>query len=196
MRGGALVGVLAVVVLAYITYNTLTTEGVRAVSEGVPLPPFAMPLAITGSDRDANVATRPGDGQAGARPACEVREPGVLNSCALAERGPVVLAFVVTGVDECAEQVDVLDRAARRVPGVGFAAVAVGEDPGDLAERVRERGWTVPVGSDHDGAVANLYGLGAVCPLLVFAGADGRVAGTHVGLLGDAELTARARALR
>ena len=119
----------------------------------------------------------------------------MLNSCALAERGPVVLAFVVTGVEECADQVDVLDRVAARVPGVAFAAVAEQEDRDDLRARIRARGWTLPVGDDHDGIVGNLYGLGAVCPLLVFADADGRVAGTHVGALDEGTLTERARAL-
>ena len=159
MKGGLVVAA-AIAVLAYITYNSLTTEGLdpNGLARGTALPPFAMPLATTGSDEDANVATRPGQGELGARPACEVRGPRVLNSCELGERGPVVLAFVVTGVDRCERQVDVLDRVAPRVPGVGFAAVAVRGDPGGLRERVREQGWTVPVGYDHDGAVANLYG--------------------------------------
>jgi hypothetical protein len=195
VRSGALVGVVAVIVLAYITYNTLTTEGLDPLARGTALPPFAMPLATSASDGDANVATKRGESQLGPRPACEVRGPGVLNSCALAERGPVVLAFVVTGVKECGRQLDVMDRVAGRVPGVAFAAVAEQEDHGELRDRVRARGWRLPVGYDHDGIVGNLYGFGVVCPLLVFAGADGRVAATHVGLLDEAELTGRAEAL-
>jgi hypothetical protein len=197
VKGGWLVGVVAVVVLAYITLNTLRTERLdpHGLDRGVRLPPFAMPLASSGSDKDADVATRAGSGSAGNRPACSVRGPEILNVCELSERGPVVLAFVVTAVDECARQVDVLDRVAARVAGVEFAAVAVREDHDDLRERVRERGWRVPVGYDHDGAAANLYGFGVVCPLLTFAGRDGRVADTELGFLDERALTERAEAL-
>jgi hypothetical protein len=197
VKGGWLVGVVAVVVLAYITLNTLRTEGLnpRGLEPGTRLPPFAMPLASSASDADANIATRADSGPDGARPACTVRGPEILNVCELAERGPVVLAFVVTGAGDCASQLDVLGRVAPRFPRVAFAAVAVREDHDDLRRKLRERGWTVPVGYDHDGAVANLYGVGAVCPLLTFAGRDGRVAGTQLGLLAERELVAHVEAL-
>jgi hypothetical protein len=196
VRGG-LVGVFAVVVLAYITYNTLSTEGLdpRGLERGTELPPFAVPLAASASeDQDANVNTRrEGDVPA----ACDVRGADVLNVCELAERGrPLVLVFVVTEAGDCADQLDVLDRVAERFPRVGFAAVAVREDLEDLQRRLRERGWHVPLGYDHDGAAANRYGLGAVCPLFTFADARGRVAGTHVGVLDADELTERVEALR
>ena len=198
MKGGWLVGVVGVVVLAYITLNTLRTEGLnpRGLERGARLPPFAMPLAASASDQDANVATRPGGGPEGAVPACTVRGPEILNLCELAERGPVVLAFVVTDAGDCAGQLDVLDRVAPRFPGVAFAAVAVREDHDDLRRKVRERGWRVPVGYDHDGAVANLYGVGAVCPLFTFAGSDGRVAGTELGVLDERALDERVAALQ
>jgi hypothetical protein len=197
VKGGWLVGVVAVVVLAYITINSLTTEGVRSqgLERGTRLPPFAMPLAESAREGDANVFPGPGTGPDGEPPACTVRGPDVLNVCELTERGPVVLAFVVTRSADCARQVDVLDRVAARVPGVAFAAVAVREDRDRLRRLIRERGWRVPVGYDHDGAVANLYGLGVVCPLLTFAGRDGRVAGTELGLVDEATLEEAARAL-
>jgi hypothetical protein len=197
VKGGWLVGVVAVVVLGYITYNSLRTEGVgvQGLERGAALPPFAMPLAASAKEGDANIATKPDSGPEGDRPACSVRGRDILNSCELSERGPVVLAFVVTRSGDCARQVDALDRVAARVRGVAFAAVAVREDRERLRELIRSRGWRVPVGYDHDGAVGNLYGLGAVCPLLTFAGADGRVAGTHLGALDDAALAAAARAL-
>jgi hypothetical protein len=188
VKGGWLVGAVAVVVLAYITLNTLRTEGLdpRGLEPGTRLPPFAMPLAERASDADARIT----------EDACEVREPQVLTSCALAERGPVVLAFVVTGAGDCEDQVDVLDRVAPKFPDVAFAAVAVRGEPGELRDLVRERGWEVPVGYDHDGAVGSLYGLGAVCPLVTFAGADGRVAGSALGLQDEAALRASVEALR
>jgi hypothetical protein len=191
------VGVVGVVVLVYITLNTLRTEGLspQGLERGTRLPPFAMPLATSASDGDANIATRPDSGPEGKVPACTLRGPEILNVCELAERGPVVLAFVATRSGDCARQVDVLDKVAARVPGVAFAAVAVREDHGRLRRLVGARGWHVPVGYDHDGAVGNLYGLGVVCPLLTFAGRDGRVAGTRVGFLDEAALTDAARAL-
>jgi hypothetical protein len=197
VRGGWLVGVVAVVVLAYITINSLTTEGVgtQGLERGTRLPPFAMPLAASAREGDANVFPGPGSGPDGEPPACTVRGRDVLNVCELSERGPVVLAFVVTRSGDCARQVDVVDRVASRVPAVAFAAVAVREDRDRLRSLIRDRGWRVPVGYDQDGAVANLYGLGVVCPLLTFAGRDGRVAGTELGFLDEAALEAAARAL-
>ena len=186
MKGGWLVGAVAVVVLAYITVNSLRTEGLSGLEPGAPLPPFAMPVAAAASDADARVSSD----------ACSVRGPDVLTSCGLTERGPVVLAFVVTRAGDCEDQVDVLDRVAPSYPGVAFAAVVVKGGPEDVRALARERGWTVPVGYDHDGAVAIRYGLGGVCPLFTFAGRDGRVAGTALGVLDEAALRERAAALQ
>ena len=197
MKAGWLVGVIGVVVLAYITLNSLRTEGLgtHGLERGTALPPFAMPLATSASDTDADIATEPESGPEGKHPACSVRGPEILNVCQLQERGPVVLAFVVTQAGDCARQLDVLDRVAARVPRVAFAAVAVREDRDRLRRLIRQRGWRLPVGYDRDGAVGNLYGLGLVCPLLTFAGRDGRVAGTELGFLDEATLTKAARAL-
>jgi AhpC/TSA family len=196
VRGGWLVGVVGVVVLAYITLNTLRTEGVgsRGLEVGTRLPPFAMPLAASRSDADANIATRPDSGPEGARPACSVRGPEILNVCELAERGPVVLAFLVTRSGRCEEQVDVLDRIAPRHPRVRFAAVSVRGEHEQLRRTVRERGWRLPVGYDHDGAVANRYRV-AVCPTVTFADRDGRVARTALEFLDERALTTRVEAL-
>jgi len=195
VKGGWLVGVVAVAVVAYITVNSLRTDALEPLARGTELPPFAVPLAESTNDRDANVFPGPGRGPDGEPPACTVRGPQVLNVCELAERGPVVLAFVVTELGECARQVDVLDRVAARVAGVSFAAVAVRDDRERVRRLIRERGWSVPVGYDSDGAAANMYGLGAVCPLLTFAGRDGRVERSELGFMDEAALTAAARAL-
>ena len=197
MKGSWLVGVLAVAVLAYITLNTLRTESVgsRGLEPGTPLPPFAMPLAASRSDADANVAVAPDSGPEGARPACTVRGPAILNVCELAEQGPVVLAFLATRSERCEDQVDVLDRLAGRFPEVRFAAVAVRGDHDELRTTARERGWSIPVGYDHDGAVANLYGV-AVCPTLTFARRDGKVAGTALEFLDERALAPYAQALQ
>jgi hypothetical protein len=196
VKGGWLVGVVGVVVLAYITVNTLRTESVgsRGPAVGERLPPFAMPLALSRSDADANIATHPDSGPEGSRPACSVRGREILNVCALAERGPVVLAFLVTRSGRCEDQVDVLDKIAPRHPDVRFAAVAVRGDHEKLREIVRERGWRLPVGYDHDGAVASIYGV-AVCPIVTFARRGGEVAGTALEFLDERALTARVDAL-
>jgi hypothetical protein len=195
VKSGWLVGVVGVVVLAYITVNTLRTERLEPLERGTELPPFAVPLAASAKQGDANIFPGPGRGPDDEPPACTVRGRDVLNVCELAERGPVVLAFVVTELGKCARQVDVLERVAARVPGVSFAAVAVRDDRERLRRLIRQRGWSVPVGYDGDGAVGNRYGLGAVCPLLTFAGRDGRVARSEVGLMDESALTPAARAL-
>jgi hypothetical protein len=197
VKGGWLVGVVAVVVLAYITINSIRTEGVgsEGLDRGAELPPFAVPLALSAQEGDANVFPGPGRGPDGEPPACTVRGPDVLNVCELTGRRPAVLAFVVTRSGDCARQVDVLDRVAARVPQVAFAAVAVREDRERLRDLIRRRGWRVPVGYDADGAVGNLYGLGVVCPLLTFAGRDGRVARAEVGFVDEGALEDAARAL-
>jgi hypothetical protein len=186
VRGAWLVGVVAVAVLGYITVNTLRTERLDPLPVGARLPPFAMPLARVASDADARVSAD----------ACRVRGPDVLNSCDLGAGRPVVLAFVVTDAGDCADQVDVLDRVAPRFPGVGFAAVVVRGDPGEVRALVRRRGWRVPVGYDNDGAVSIEYGLSAVCPLLTFGDRRGRVAGSSLGVLDEAALGERVEALR
>jgi hypothetical protein len=142
-----------------------------------------MPLS-TSSCRgrcDANVATKADQGAAGAKPACAVRGPDVLNSCELAEGGPFVLAFVFQPVEQCRAQLPVLERVAAQHPEVKFRIVAVRAD----AATARALGSSLPVGYDHDGAVANEYAV-VVCPTITYVRSGGRVAGSTVGPL-DAE---------
>ena len=183
MRSGWVVGLLGVLALAYITVNSLRTEGVgsRGPVAGEPLPQFAAPLASSDLDNDANVEAD----------ACRVRGPEVMNVCDLAAEKPLVLAFVVPGVGECERQVEVLDRLAPRFPDVQFAAVAV------RGKREAVRGYSrrIPVGHDRDGAVANLYGV-AVCPFTTFARRGGEVTGSALTFLDEAALTRRVEALR
>ena len=189
-------GVVGILAIAYITLNTLQTDapGSRGIPAGRTLPPFAVPLALSNLEGDANIATRPGAGPEGKRPACEVRGPRVLNSCQLAERGPVVLAFVATRSERCERQIDVVERVRARFPEVQFAAVAIRGDRGDVRRVVRRHGWRMPVGYDHDGAVANLYAV-AICPTITFARRGGRVVSTSFELLDESALTRRVEAL-
>jgi hypothetical protein len=196
-----LLGVAAVLLLAYVTLNTVRTDGPgsRGVAAGRPLPPFAVPLATSarrcgGRPCDANVARRDGSGLEGRTAACRVRAPDILNSCELAERGPVALAFLATRSDRCEEQVDVMERVRRSFPGVQFAVVAVRGDQGRLRRTLRKRGWTLPVGYDHDGAVSTAYAV-ALCPTITFARRGGVVESTSLEFLGERALAARVREL-
>jgi hypothetical protein len=172
-----IVGACAIVVLGWIAFNTLTTEapGGRGVSAGMPLPPFAAPLALARLEGDASVPVKEGD-----RHPCSVRGPSVLNSCELAERGPAAIAFFITRSGRCGDQIDALDALRGRFPGIGFAAVAIRGDRADVRAEIRARAWRLPVGWDRDGAVANAYAV-SVCPTITLAGRDGRVTETLLG---------------
>lgn len=197
-----LIGVICILALAYITLNTVNTDapGSRGIEAGKPLPPFSMVLAGSrrtcgdGRPCDANIARRAGSGAEGRRPACELRAPDLLNSCELAERGPVALAFVATRSDRCEEQVDVMEEVRARHPTVQFAAVSVRGDVDRLRRTIRERGWTIPIGYDHDGAVANLYAVG-ICPTITFARRGGQVESTSLSFLDAPALERRLRAI-
>jgi hypothetical protein len=196
--GTWIAGVAGVVVLCYIALNTLGTDapGSKGLQAGEKLPPFAVPLATAPgpSYTDANVATKPGQGNAHHR-ACDVRGPGVLNSCELAARGPVALAFFATKDKRCTRQVDVLDRLAPRFPGVSFAAIAIKATRPQTAAVVRAHRWRLPVGFDHDAAVTNLYAV-AICPLVTFADRGGTVTGSTLGPQDSAAVMRRLEALR
>jgi peroxiredoxin len=197
-RYGWFLGVVAVLLLAYIGLNTLRNQGTSAtgLKKGSVAPPFAAPLVFSSfaDDADVNVARKAGQGRAGKVPACSVTSAGVLNLCRLYADKPAVLVFTATRGGECIKQLDIVQRLQARVPGVAFAAVAIRGDRGDLKRLAQDHGWTFPVAYDHDGVLANLYGI-AVCPQLTFIRRDGRVADTAVGLVQPAELTRRARAL-
>jgi hypothetical protein len=187
-RSAWIVGVAAVLALAYLTFTTLGTDapGSRGVPTGEKLPPFAVPLALSSLD---------GDAQVDPAKACRVRGPRVLNSCQLAERGPVAIAFFATKSQRCERQIDVIDRVRRRFPDIGFAAVSVRGDRDEVRRQARRRGWGLPVGYDHDGAVTNAYAV-AICPTITFAARNGRVVSTSFSLLGEAALVKRLEAIR
>ncbi|HWI71625.1 MAG TPA: TlpA disulfide reductase family protein [Baekduia sp.] len=185
---------LLVVVLLVATVRHGTQPGARGVPAGEVMPPFAVPAALSKIDGDANLATHAGEGQAGDKPACSVRGPGVVNGCALREAGPVVLAFFAIRSRGCVAELDAIQRVHDHVPGVQFAAIAIRGDRGDLRRIVRRHGWTFPVGYDRDGALSNAYHV-QVCPQLTFARRGGTVVATTFGKLDPAALAARARSL-
>lgn len=190
-----IVGVAIFLILAYITLNTIRTrgQGARGVSVGSVLPAFAAPLATSSvpEDTDANVFE---EETGGVPAACDVRRADVVNVCEMRKRGPVVLVFTVTKSERCEDQVDVVERVRSRFPEVQFAAVAIKGEREDVRRLIRERGWGLPVAYDHDGAVSNLYGV-AICPTITFAGRGGKVAGTALGFIGEAEIVRRIEAM-
>jgi hypothetical protein len=195
-RYGWWFGVLIFLILAYIGFNTLRNagHGTTGIEAGKQLPPFAVPLALSDLQGDANVATRRGEGSSGARPACSVRGPNVLNECQLVAGAPSAIAFLATRGGDCTKQLDLMERARTRFPDVRIAAVAIRGSRDDLRRDIRSHGWRFPVGYDHDGAVANLYGV-AVCPTITFAYPGGRAYRTTLGLLNGPKLDATLREL-
>ena len=182
--------------LVVVGLNTLRTEGVSSTgpAKGDDLPPFAAPLVLSDVEGDVNLAREPDQGAAGKRPACEVRDAGVLNSCDLFAGRPAVLAFLAAGERRCVDELDALDRALRSRPSVRAAAIAVRGDRGDLRAVVRDGDWSFPVAHDRDGALANVLGV-AVCPQLTFVLPGGRVHDSVVGEIGAAGLGTRLDAL-
>jgi AhpC/TSA family len=162
-RYGRYVGLLAILILVFITINTLVTKpnGVGGISPGEPLPPFAVPLVTGDKTGDANVSTT------GPHTACTVRKPGVLNICELYEEGPVVLVLFVNG-ESCPDVLGDLQALAPSFPAVRFAAVAIKGNRASLRRLIAHRHLSFPVGLDDKGDLAALYRL-ATCPQITFA---------------------------
>ena len=80
-RYGWLVGVIGLLVIAYITLNTLRTQSREAPQGGKPLPPFATPLALGPLNGDANVARKADSGPSGRRPASTSAKAMLIASC-------------------------------------------------------------------------------------------------------------------
>ncbi len=78
---------------------------------------------------------------------------------------------------------------------MSFAAVAIRGDRDELRRTIRRRGWSLPVGWDRDGGVANAYAV-AVCPTVTFAYAGGEVEGTSLAMIDGVELRSRLEKLR
>ncbi len=191
------VGIAALILVAVLGISLLTQgsgRGARGPEVGSRMPVFAVPLVDSDVTGDANLASRAGEGDAGAVPACSVRQPGVLTSCALWDRGPVVLAFF-TPDERCVDQLDALQRATRAAPDVQVAAIAIRGDRDALRRLVRTHRWTFPIGWDRDGALANAYHV-QICPQMTFAHRGGRVVETTFGTVDSGTLARELARLR
>lgn len=191
--GFVLLGGVGVLLLTTALPNT--GRGLEGPRPGARLPDFAAPLATGDLEGEANVCQRePCPQGTGPVPACRVRGAEVVNVCELRRR-PLVLTFVFDRGADCYPQVDRVERARPRLPGVSFATVYfTRKEREEVRTIVEARGWREPVAVDSDGAVANLYRVGG-CPTTVFAAAGGRVVETAIGNLTESELRARSRRL-
>lgn len=173
---GSVAGAMLIVAflgLGYALFVDRANDTPDSLPVGEPMPPFAAPLVRGDLDGDANIATRADQGGAGARPACEVRGPEILNGCQLAEDGPVVLTFVAP-IGACLRQLRALEQLKRAEPSLQVAAVAIKGDRDDLRADLDRLGVTIPVGWDRDGALSAVYRV-ITCPQTVYADQGGDV---------------------
>ncbi len=186
-----MIGIFGLVLVVAISIYQFATHGVgtTGVPPGQRLHFFAAPLADTNLVGDPNL-----------NPPCTLarHDPRALNLCLVAQRTPLVLAFFVTGSDQCLRQVDALQTLSRQFSArsVQFAAVAVSATRASTAALVRSHRWTIPVAYDRGGAIGSLYGI-ALCPIVELAYRGGIVKDR---LIGDhwersAALAPRVRAL-
>ncbi len=180
-RYSTFVGLAFLVLIVIATLSTIRSQGsgilgVSKTDTGMPLPEFAVPNARGHKvDLDANIAQddcstsqNPCPSDAQRTPACEIPEQGAIRVCDLFDR-PLVLSFWFTRGADCLPVQDALDRVAARYRGrVNFLSIDVRDDVGEVRDIIEERGWSIPVGYDRDGAVSNLYRIG-VCPTVAFA---------------------------
>lgn len=186
---GALVGILIAIVAVLILVNTLRntesgTVGIGPVGIGEKVDPFAVPIATSELEGDANVD--PDE-------ACRVAGEDVLRICDYFDR-PLLISFWFTGgASECIDQQDVFDQVAERFSGRADAvSINVRDSRDRVRELVGERGWTVPVGHDTDGAVSNMYRVGG-CPTFLFVRAGGVLERAEIGRTTVEELSSQVR---
>jgi hypothetical protein len=198
-----LVGLLFLAVILVGTITTLGSNdrdvlGLDKTDTDLPLAEFAVPVAASNLEGDANIAQDdcevdqlPCPASRRRTPACEVRVPHSIRVCDYFDR-PLVISFWFTrGGDNCEIQQDVVSEVSRRYRGrVGFLSIDVRDSRGSVRDLVRSRNWRMPVGYDHDGAVATLYRVGG-CPTFVYAYPGGILESASIGELTAAQLSAK-----
>jgi hypothetical protein len=202
-RYSILVGLLFLAVIVVATVNTIEggrpgkTLGLDELPPRWPLPEFAVPAGGGKLEGDANVAqddcetsTIPCPEESQRTPACQIDTPEAIRVCDLFDR-PLVISFWFSKGDGCVAQQDLVERVFRRYRGkVNFLSLDIRDDRDTVRDLIRQRGWTMPVGFDHDGAVGSLYGIGG-CPTFLYAFPGGTMQSTSVGELSAAGLGER-----
>lgn len=194
-RYGWFVGLLVLLILAYISLNTLRTTGLGGgVPVGSPLPPFAVPALASGLQKDANITPGRAPRKDGNTPACLVRTPGALNFCRLAAGRPTVLAFASVRDKDTVRELDAMQRVSTRFPSVLFFAVFLRGVRAEAARTAVQHSWTFPLGWDRHADVAAVYGVKSL-PAVVLGDARGRSRGTAYAQLDPAAFAARVRGI-
>jgi thiol-disulfide isomerase/thioredoxin len=187
--------VIFLILIGLATLRTLSggsedTLGLEVQPVRWPLPEFAVPVATSNLEGDANIyqddcgsSTLPCSEDPPRVPACRITTPGAIRVCDLFDR-PLVISFWFGTESGCERQQDVVSTVAARYRGqVNFLSLDVRDSRGSVRELVRERGWRMPVGFDRDGAVAALYRVGG-CPTFAYAYPGGTLEGASIGELG------------
>ena len=202
-RYSILVGLIFLAVIVIATVSTIEgggggqTLGLDKLPARWPLPEFAVPAGAGRLEGDANVAqddcevsSLPCPEDAQRTPACRIDTAGALRVCDFFDR-PLVISFWFSKGGGCAEQQDVVQQVSRRYRGrVGFLSLDIRDDRDTLRDLIRQRGWTMPVGYDRDGAVASLYGVGG-CPTFAYVYPGGTLQSAGIGDLTAAQLSER-----
>jgi thiol-disulfide isomerase/thioredoxin len=194
-RYSVIVGLIFLILIGLATLHTLSgggedTLGLDKQPARWPLPEFAVPVATSNLEGDANIyqddcgsSTLPCSEDPPRLPACRITTPGAIRVCDLFDR-PLVISFWFGTESGCERQQDVVSTVAARYRGqVNFLSLDVRDSRGSVRELVRERGWEMPVGFDRDGAVAALYRVGG-CPTFAYAYPGGTLESASIGELG------------
>jgi hypothetical protein len=194
-RYSVIVGLIFLILIGLATLHTLSgggedTLGLDKQPARWPLPEFAVPVATSNLEGDANIyqddcgsSTLPCSEDPPRVPACQITTPGAIRVCDLFDR-PLVISFWFGTESGCERQQDVVSRVAARYRShVNFLSLDVRDSRGSVRELVRERGGVLPVGFDRDGAVAALYRVGG-CPTFAYAYPGGTLESASIGELG------------
>jgi hypothetical protein len=200
------VGLIFVALVIVAAVNTIGGDGGEILGldrqeDRWALPEFAVPLASTRLEGDANVAQDdcelaavPCPQDARRTPACQLATPGALRVCDLFDR-PLVISFWFTKGDGCVAQQDVVDSVYERYRGrVNFLSLDIHDDRDEVRELIRKHGWKMPVGYDRDGAVGALYRVGG-CPTFAYVYPGGTLQSASGGEVSAPQLSARVQRL-
>jgi hypothetical protein len=206
-RYSLVVGLIFLAVIVVAAVNTIEggggeTLGLDRLPSRWPLPEFAVPEAAGKLEGDANVAqddcetsSIPCSEGSKRTPACRIGTAEAIRVCDFFDRPLVISFWFSKGGGRCVEQQDLVERVYRRYRGrVGFLSLDIRDDRDTLRDLIRQRGWSMPVGYDRDGAVAGLYGVG-LCPTFAYVYPGGTLESASIGELGVRQLSDRVERL-